>query len=71
MPYFRPKIQQINGKRKAESEKLLIFFRFSLGVKNGSDAKPRAEGACTLCRGAKEQKPAQAGLKRKTFLKTF
>ena len=27
--------------------------------KNGTDAKPSAEIACKLCRGAKEEKPAK------------
>ena len=38
-----------------------ILFRQGVGRKteNGTDAKPRAEGACTLCRGAKEEKPAK------------
>ena len=27
--------------------------------KRRTDDKPRAEGACTLCRGAKEEKPAK------------
>ena len=57
---------KVSKKLKTESGKRKTFvFRFTLGVENGTDAKPRAGCACTLCRGAKEEKPAQAGLKRK------
>ena len=51
----RTKIAKIteNGKRKTEN------FCFSFGAKSGTDDKPRAEGACALCRGAKEEKPTK------------
>ena len=39
-------------------ERLYIVKR---KTESGTDDKPRAEGACTLCRGAKEEKPAQQG----------
>ena len=35
------------------------YSRWAHKTENGIDAKPRAEGACTLCRGAKEEKPAK------------
>ena len=31
------------------------------GAKRATDAKPSAENACILCRGAKEEKPALQG----------
>ena len=43
---FTEDVERIFGKRKTE---------------NGTDDKPRAEGACTLCRGAKEEKPSKRG----------
>jgi hypothetical protein len=47
--------QTKNEKRKTEN---FQFFGFRLEWKNGNDAKPRAETACRLCLGAKEEKPA-------------
>jgi len=43
---FTEDVERIFGERKTE---------------NGTDDKPRAEGACTLCRGAKEEKPSKRG----------
>jgi hypothetical protein len=47
--------QTKNEKRKTEN---FQFFGFRLEWKNENDAKPRAETACRLCLGAKEEKPA-------------
>ena len=56
------KDREINGKRKTENGKLLVF-RFSLGVgKRTAAIKPRAEAACRLCRGEAVKSP-RSGIK--------
>ena len=37
----------------------VVVRELTTQTENGSDDKLRAECACTLCRGAKEQKPAE------------
>ena len=50
--------KSLRSRIKAENGKLL-FFGFRLELENGTDDKPRAEAACRLCRGAKEEKPTE------------
>ena len=59
IPIYKGLREPIIRKWGEEFYKALEAAEQLLKTESGTDAKPRAEAACRLCRGAKEEKPAK------------